>query len=666
LDFNERQDCAPTNDSLTAVPGRGNHFCPGPTNVFIPFTEEEVHQSISNRFESQVSQHPDRLALKTKTHQFTYEALNRMANRIAWSILSKSDQEAEPVGILLDHGALSIVAMLGIVKAGKICVAIDPSLPKTRMDSILNDSQAKILVTNHNNLLIVSELQNKDHSWINIDEIDSHLSPANPRLAISPDTFVNIKYTSGSTGRPKGIILTHRQALHNIFRHTNADHLCSDDRISMLAPLATNGIEGSLCALLNGATLYPFNIREEGLAHLADWLIAEGITVYSSVATVFRQFLSTLTITPDFRRLRLIRIGGEQVRKSDVELFQKCFSNDCILEVTLSAAEGGNFCHYYIGKTMKLTDDIVPVGFAVPGVEILLLDDDGAEVECGNVGEIAIKSRYLATGYWKNPELTKSVFLPDPDGTNMRIYHTGDLGMFHPDRCLVHKGRKDFRVKIRGHNVELVEIENMLLKHPSVAEAVAVAADRGLPEKSLVGYVVPKENANITADVLRHFLKEHLPDYMIPSAFMILKVFPLTNGKIDRKALPNPDDQRPELGTPYVPPRNDIDEQLTSIWEDVLNIRPIGIYDNFFDLGGHSLTAMRVVSRVIKQFQLEIPLQSLFQSPTVADMAAVITGYQGKVLDAQGLATMLDELESLSEEDAEQLLGTQHHDISKS
>jgi acyl carrier protein len=234
-----------------------------------------------------------------------------------------------------------------------------------------------------------------------------------------------------------------------------------------------------------------------------------------------------------------------------------------------------------------------------------------------------------------------------------------------PDGFLLHLGRQDFMVKIRGNRVELEGVERKLNEHPLVTDAGVAAWEHGDGEKYLAAYIVAGGKSQPTDDQLKSFLREKLPDYMIPSVIMFLDSLPLTNGKLDRKALPRPDDKRPALSTQFVLPQNEVEKSLVQIWEEVLDVRPIGIHDNFFDLGCHSLSATRVVSRVLEQYQLEIPLQSLFQSPTIAEMAAVISGHQGKRLDESQLAAILDELASLSDAEAERLVSESNSTITK-
>jgi hypothetical protein len=308
-------------------------------------------------------------------------------------------------------------------------------------------------------------------------------------------------------------------------------------------------------------------------------------------------------------------------------------------------------------KETKIPADIVPVGYPVEDMEILLLDDDGKVVGFNQSGEIAIRSPYLALGYWQEPDLSGAAFQSDPEGGTLRIYRTGDLGFMGPDGCLTHLGRKDFQVKVRGYRIEVGDIETALLALDMIREAIVMAGEDSRGEKRLVAYVVPTGEPAPAISALRRALSGKLPDYMIPSAFVFLDALPLTpNGKVDRHALPAPAPARPQLDTPYVAPRTPIEQVLARIWAEVLGLDQVGIHDNFLDLGGNSLLAGQVISRVIRSFQVELPVRSLFESPTVADMAVVITQNQAAKVGQEELARMLAELESLSDEEAQRLL----------
>lgn len=410
--------------------------------------------------------------------------------------------------------------------------------------------------------------------------------------------------------------------------------------------------------LLNGAALYPFNVQQEGVADLALWLNQEEITIYFSIPIIFRQFVGTLAGQEQFPRLRIIQLGSDLVTHRELEEYQKHFSADTILIIRFGTTETGTLRRMFFNVEPRFEETTVPVGYATEDSDISLLDEEGKEVKFDAIGEIVVESRYISPGYWRRPDLTRETFFFDPNGGDKRIYHTGDLGRLRSDGLLYHLGRKDFQLNIRGYRVEAGEIEAVLLGQGNVKEALVATgkASTGSDYDRLIAYIVPFERPLPSTTVLRRAAREKLPAYMIPSDFVFLESLPLTpNGKVDRRALPAPGNARPELEVAYVAPQSDVEKHLAQIWVKVLSIKQVGIHDNFFDLGGHSLSATRLVSQVIEHFQLEIPLKALFQSPTVAEMAAVITEHPRKTLGEEELDRIITELESMSDEEAQKL-----------
>jgi len=631
--------------------------CLGPTNPFIEFEKKEIEQSIPDRFEKMVRKFPDRIAVKTSNHVLTYDALNRAANRVGRAIVNSCGQGEELIALLFEQDTPAITAILGALKAGKIYVPLDPSLPQERVTSILEETQAGLIVTNDRNFVLARQwAQNRTHV-LNIDTIDPSCTDDNIGLCISADAFALILCTSGSTGKPKGVVHTHINVLHAVMNYTNHLHICVDDRLTLLYSFAVmGGTQDIFSALLNGASLHPLDIKTEGMSGLSTWLTLEEVTIYHSVPTVFHYLGNVLTGQEKFPNLRIIKLIGEPVSNKDVESYKGHFPEDCIFVNVLSSTETGVVACFFIDKKTEVAGSVVPVGYAVHDKEVLLLDDHGNTVGFNQVGEIAVKSRFLSPGYWRRPDLTDAVFSADTQDANQRIYRTGNLGRMMPDGCLEHLGRKDFQVKIRGHRIEIEEIETAVVDHPAVKDCAVVAREEQSGQR-LVAYWTPRRRPAPAVTELRRFLAQRLPDYMIPSVFLMLDTLPRTpTGKVDRRALPAPDNSRPELHTSFVAPRTPVEKELAKIWANVLSLDQVGIHDSFFDLGGHSLAATRVVSRVIKEFQMEIPLRSLFEAPTAAEMAAVITENQAKRLSESDLTRILSDLEKLTEQDAQQLL----------
>jgi amino acid adenylation domain-containing protein len=591
---------------------------------FIPFENTEINKSIPARFEQQVARYPDHLAVASAEQQFTYAKLNQVANRIARAIRSRLGEGEEPVGLLFDHGAFLIAALLGVLKAGKFYVSLDLPDPQPRMASVLEDSQAKLLLTNTKHLSLARQLiDGTPLEILNCDNIDGSVASENLNLSIAPEACALMLYTSGTTGRPKGVVHNHRNILVEARNYTNYARLSSEDRFTLWHSCSyTNSIRNLYAALLNGAGLFIYDLVTEGFPGLADWMQTHRITVIHTLPTTYRCFYQTLAPDAVFPTLRILRLGGESITRNDIKQYQRHFSPHCLLIHAIGPTETLDIRYYSIAYDWSGSDAKIPIGYAIPDKEVLLLDEAGVEVGADQIGEIAVKSKYLALGYWGQTELTKAVFAPDPRGGEERLYRTGDLGVMSADGCLTHLGRKDFRVKIRGYRVEVTTVEETLLDLDLIEAAVVQAqADDG-GEQRLVAYVVPKRGLDPTVNELRRALAQNLPDYMMPSAFVFLPTLPVSaTGKIDRRALPAPEGVRPRLEEAFVAPRNRTEEMVTEVWAKLLSLKQVGVHDNFFNLGGHSLLVNQVISRLRDLFGVELPLQVLFEAPTIAGVA---------------------------------------------
>jgi amino acid adenylation domain-containing protein len=605
--------------------------CFHPTGKFFEFSRREIEQSIPERFEKVVGRYPARLAVRTEQHALTYDELNRAATRVARSILAVQGEGNEPVVLLFEPGIQPIVAIMGALKAGKMYVPLDPSFPQDRISAILEDCNSRLFVTDSRSQSLLNKRRDRGVDVIDIDAIGSVISDDDLRLDLSPDLRASIMYTSGSTGRPKGVVQNHLGILHRAMVYTNMLHVCASDRLTLLHSCSFgSSIHHLFSSLLNGATLFPFQSRLEGELPLARWLDRHEITIYHSVPSLFRQMTEAMTGSDVFSSLRAISLTGASISGQDVALYKKYFPERCILIHLMGATEVGWIRRYFMGKASSVGPGLVPVGFPIEDKSVVLLNDQGTAVGQGETGEIAVRSRYLSAGYWNRPDLTDEKFISSPDGADEHIYLTGDMGRFSANGCLSHLGRKDFLVKVRGFRVEVGEIESAISALEQINEAVVVAADDGNKEKRLLAYVVPERDSPLNPTMLRHILADKLPDYMIPQMFIVLDALPLTpNGKIDRNALPDPGSFRPQLETPYEAPRTVIEERLAKIWAEVLNLNRVGIHDNFLELGGNSLSAMRIIAKINEIFGIEVSLRSLMDVPHIAGMAGIVTLLRG-------------------------------------
>jgi amino acid adenylation domain-containing protein len=594
--------------------------------AFTEFANEQIEHSIPDRFEKMVKEYPNRLAVKVGNRALTYDALNQLVNRIARAILTKGRAGSEPIALLFEHGVDVIAAIFATLRAGKFYVALDPSFPAERMTSIWQDSQAGLIVTNDHSIDLAHKLTNDTRALLNIDEIHAATSFDNDFRPAFSNGLVNIRYTSGSTGEPKGIVQGHQQALYHVTVGAAERRIGADDRLTLLHSVALGSATTHIFqSLLNGASLFPFDVKSEGIPRLTRWLQEEEITVCDLPPSLFRQLAASLQGVVPPSSLRLLTLVGAPITQVDFNLYKKNFGRGTLVEIALGSTEAGMICSAIVDQNFSFPKEGAPVGYPCRGKKILLLDENGHEVGPGEVGEIAVKSRYLALGYWRRPELTSAKFLPDPDGGDERIYLTGDLGRKLLDGFLVHVGRKDFQVKIRGYRVETGEIEATLLEHAAIKEAIVVAQDDLHQEKRLVAYVVSCQEPAPTTHELRMFLHKKVPDYMVPSVFVPLNALPLTpNGKVDRQALPAPKRMRPDQNETFAAPRNPTEERLAGIWATLLGLEHVGIHDNFFDLGGNSLFAIRLFAEIEKEFKKRLPLSCLFEDGTIQRLARII------------------------------------------
>lgn len=590
----------------------------------LPFEKAEIERSLPFRFEKIVQQFPARTAIKTVESSWNYSTLNAEANRLAHALLGNYGSGSEPVPFLFGKVETQIAAMLGIQKAGKVYLPLDRSLPRARLSFMLEDLQARVLVTDDLNRSQAEEFVHGNANIISVDDIGTRTPIGNPGLEIMPETPVYILYTSGSSGQPKGVIQNHRNLLHSIWGATRNYGITPRDRFGLLTSTAFAASNGPVYgSLLNGASVHHYDMQR-GLAALPKWIESEEITLLLMVPSIFRHMALSLTGKEEFSHLRLIILMGETLSHSHIDLYRKYFPPTCLLRNSYAATEMHTACSLTIDHQTEFTGSKIPVGKAVPDKEILLMDEAREKVEAGEVGEIVIRSRYLSPGYWRKPDLTASCFKDEPDG-DMRIYFTGDLGRMGPDGELTHLGRKDSLVKLRGYRVELGEIEVTLAKHPAIKECAVVVEESDAENQRLIGYYVSKQNQRaIPVEELRVFLRRKLPDFMVPFAFVHLDALPLTpNGKLDRKALPGLDKVL-NLEQDYVAPRDEVESKLIKLWEELLEVKPIGIQNNFFRVGGHSLLAARMIAHVEEMFSQRLDLGALAQATTIAELAEVI------------------------------------------
>jgi amino acid adenylation domain-containing protein len=597
--------------------------CQHPSGVFEPFPPEEAERSVAARFATLAARHPARTAIETPGETLTYGELDAAANRVARAVLDVGDGAvATPVVLLLDNGAGFVTASLGAFKAGAVQVPLDPRFPAARLAAMLDHAGAGLILTAGPHVGLAEALAAGRRRVLELDRLPR--APAeDPGLAIRPEAPAKITYTSGSTGTPKGIVHSQRSMLHTVARHTNTFRIGPQDRLAFLRP----GASAPLYALLAGASCYPVNLHAQELPELAEWLIRDEITVLRAPIAAFRAFAGTLQAGQRFPQFRLLIVFGERARRADVERVRDHVGPGCLLASTLGCREAGDYACFFAEPATGGggVPAALPGGYPLEGVEVLVLDAEGRPLPDAEAGELAVRSGSVALGYWERPDLTAAAFLPDPAGGPVRIYRTGDVGRRLADGLLLHLGRRDLQVKVRGHRVDLGEVEAALLDLPGVAEAAAGQAGGGPGGPRLVAYLVPGAGPLPSVDELRRVLGQRLPGYMVPSVFVHLEALPRTpNGKVDRRALPAPEPARPELGVPLRAPESALEAQVATLFGETLGVQAVGRDDGFFDLGGDSLLALRLVAAIERRFGRRLPLATLLEAATPAALARIL------------------------------------------
>lgn len=597
------------------------------------------------------------MAVITSRRSLQYRVLNDEANRVAHEIVRRLGDREERVALLVGQDVALTTCTLGVLKAGKCCVVLDSSYPWATIGRILQDSGTSLLLTDEESRRQAAEVADDIVEWLNVDSIETDLPRANVTATVSPQALAFILYTSGSTGTPKGVMHSHRTMLHLAMSSTNSQQITRADRIALLCSSGFIGsVRTSLVSLLNGACVLPFDVRAEGLDRLARWLREKEVTVCHFVPTLFRQFVATLTGHERFPKLRLIYLGGEPVYRRDVELFRRYFSRETLLVNGYGTTETGAIARYRIGEDAALAEDSVPVGYAAEDKEVLLLDQSDQEVHDG-CGEIAVRSDFLAEGYWRDPEATDRVFSQIAGSPTRRIYRTGDLGRFLEDGSLVHLGRKDRQVKIRGKRLDTRDVEAALLELGWFRAAAVVAETTDSTDARLVAYVVPAGTVDLTSTGIRLSLAEKLPDFMIPSAFLRLERFPETpHGKVDRDALPRAGGVALDHAKSVTTPRNVFEELVATIWATVLGLREVSVDEDFLALGGNSLVASQVVARLSRILGVELAATLPFEAHTVAGMAAAIAECELPRGSGGQFEELLSEVENLTDGAARRLV----------
>jgi len=591
-------------------------------------------------FEAQVERTPEAVAVVFEERQLSYRELNYRANQLAHYLQSLGVGPDVLVGIFMERSLEMVIGILGILKAGGAYVPLDPIYPKERLSFMLEDMQASVILTQQS---LAADLPPNSAKilYLEAPDVESELDDAradeNPHSGVKPENLAYVIYTSGSTGKPKGVLVTHAN-VGRLFTATESwFHFGQEDIWTMFHSYAFDFSVWELWgALLYGGRLVvvPYEVSRSPKAFY-ELLVKEGVTVLNQTPSAFKQLMQaeeSLRNEGDLH-LRLIIFGGEALELQSLKPWIKRHGDK---NPQLINMYGITETTVHVTYRPITTEDVQNgrgsvIGIPIPDLQVYVLDRNLQPVPMEVPGELYVGGAGVARGYLNHPELTSERFIPNPFSNipGKRLYKSGDVARYLPDQDLEYLGRVDQQVQIRGFRVELGEIEAVLGEYEAVRQ-VAVMAREDIPgDKRLVAYIVPQGDQTPSVSVLRAYLRQKLPEYMVPNAFVILEEFPLTpNGKIDRRSLPSPTSLRPELESDYVAPRTEIERTLTSIWQEVLHLEKIGIHDNFFELGGHSLLLVRMRSKLQESFSKELSIVDMFRHPTIDRLAKFLTQKQ--------------------------------------
>jgi amino acid adenylation domain-containing protein len=554
------------------------------------------------------------VAIRDADRALTYLQLEGWANGIAAAITATQLDPSKPLAAIV-HDQWALPATLwGAWKCGRMIVPLDTAQPQQRIVQIIADVGPSIVLSDETLPKAVAG----GLAQINVLDV-TRGTPFQPSHA-SPESPAVILYTSGSSGEPKGVLQTHRNILRSIAGYTQALALTSADRLPILVSMSgAQGLTTSLMALCTGACLCPWDVRRRGLAGIERWLTDEAATVLITSPSLFRRLLDVVLDDQAFRQVRAVKLGGEAVWREDVERFAKRFSSDCQLMQSLSSSETLSMSFGFVDGQSPPSGQRVSVGVDSPGVQILLVDEQLQPVATGSVGQIIVRSSYLSPGYWQQPQATADAFWTDADNPELRCYRTGDLGRRLDDGQLVHCGRKDDQVKVRGNRVEPAEIERRALALPAIANCAVLAGSTDSGDSHLDLFYQVEAAAALSPTELRQLLGTVLPQYMLPSRLVPVEQMPYAaNGKVDRAALRTL--AKAQCGPDDTAPQSALQARMARIWEEAFGF-PVGLHADFFDLGGNSLTAMVLLAKLQQDFGISWPPSLVQLAPTIAGMA---------------------------------------------
>ncbi len=583
-------------------------------------------------FHNAIEENTNRDLFVSKYGSLTIGEANHRAN-IIFNILSEPPYMDEAgVALAFNNQIKLIPAFIGSLKAKKIILCLNFSNPDSRLKYQLSDINIKLILTDSNDYERIHSLGLENLKIINIDELDFSPKITNPKIIIKSSDIVQIIYTSGSTGNPKGTIEDYSYLVRALINRLKEN--TRNDKISLLKGFSFPGPHfGLLSSILIGSTIYYYDLQKEGVIGFTDWINKSKITHLSITPTLARNYFQTLEPKKQFPYVHTIGLGAEKKLKQDLILLRKFFDEDCKIRLGFASTETNSVSRSIYQLSDTFSNDILPAGKPREDINLLIWDKNFKEVPLGDMGEIVVHGDSLAQGYLNLPELTKEKFIPDPINPAYTYYRSGDLGKILPDGQLMHLGRIDHMVKIKGIRIELESIENHTLSYPGIMQVASRSFDDKRGIQRLATYFIAEEGISIPLSDLRMHLSEKISSQMLPHFFIRMDVFPYTpSGKIDTLKLPIPDMVRPALSYPHEPPSNSLEEKLLFLWEDQLGISEIGVTDNFFDVGGDSLIATLLILNIEKELGRDLPVTTFIKASNIREQAQLL---ENKNIDSE-------------------------------
>ncbi len=585
---------------------------------------ETINTCLHSVFEEIVEKFPHKTAIRFDDKILSYSELNNYANNLAHKIIDHIGYEPGNVAILIENSSDQIIAILAILKSGKAYVPLDINFPAARNKNITDDANCELIISNRKYHPHANELVH-ENKIILADENLSFYPGVNPEISISPDTLALIPYTSGSTGKPKGAKHIHKNLVHMVKRIMNDCPVEADDVFAYYLSVAFSAHAVPLfMALLNGCTLVVMDIKSNNFSGFLDRLKNEKVNVILMIPSFIRHLLAVIENLRSLQSIKYLIVAGESFYRSDFEKLKKVLSTKAQIINVYGSTEAYITCSYKMDHDTVLKGNYIPAGKAVDGIEIKIIDDKGKPVADDTTGKIQIISKYITTGYW-NDDLNKNTIRRSEDDDETITFNTSDIGFKRDDGCIVLVGREDNFTKLRGYRIDLCEIENILLEDNNLREVACVVRKDPAGSEKIIAYLVSVNDTKLNVKFLKDKLIRLLPDYMIPSYFVVLNDLPKTStGKRDVKNVPDPPWDNIQTKKDIVTPRNTLEKELVDIFKASLKIKSIGVRNNFVESGADSLSLFVIITKIEKKYNVKLDIDAIVKEPTIESIAKFI------------------------------------------